>query len=48
MGIIAHFFFFVFAFYVRIIYNNMVGDIMFNFEELKSLSEMQKQIVYCL
>ncbi len=38
-----------FDFLTHIIYNAWCkGEYMFNFEELKSLSEMQKQTVHCL
>ena len=45
----AYFFVFGFDFLASLIYNAVWrGEYMFNFEELKSLSEMQKQTVHCL
>ena len=47
--IVLIFFAFGFDFLMGLIYNALCkGEYMFNFEELKSLSEMQKQTVHCL
>ena len=48
-GQTCSFCFFMIDFFIKKQYNIFAeGEVMFNFEELKSLSEMQKQIVYCL